>query len=277
MKTCWRSGSTAPCILNLGTRWRRVVSFTFLPLYPRDSSGGISLGYELDDRSSRVRFPAGTGNFSLHNRVQNGSGAHPASYSMGTRGSFPESKAAGAWSWPLTSIYCRGQRMSGVILPLPQYAFMVWCWVKKAQGQLYLYLTFTHQIGGWVTAGGESFSIIFIYCFHIFAAFQDWALLNLYNCCNCCTFYELDHLASFDSEFTSETMNPSRHFGKHLGRGVGLSQCLSLYRKAQNKKVLTYVHASSGIRTHDPSLRAFQNHMHLKPRGHWNRPIVTVW
>jgi len=38
---------------------------------------------------------------------------------MGTRGSFPWSKAADAWSWPLTSIYCAGQRMSGVISPLP--------------------------------------------------------------------------------------------------------------------------------------------------------------
>jgi hypothetical protein len=42
------------------------------------------LGYGLDDRSSRVRFPAGTGNFSLHYRVQNGSGAQTASYTMGT-------------------------------------------------------------------------------------------------------------------------------------------------------------------------------------------------
>jgi hypothetical protein len=70
----------------------------------RDSSVGIALGYGLDDRGSRVRFPAGTGNFSLHHRVQNGSGAHPASYPTGTRVSFPGSKAAGAWSWPLTAI-----------------------------------------------------------------------------------------------------------------------------------------------------------------------------
>jgi hypothetical protein len=41
-----------------------------------------------------VRLPAGAGNFSLH-RVRNGSGAHPASYPMGTRGSFPGVKAAG--------------------------------------------------------------------------------------------------------------------------------------------------------------------------------------
>jgi hypothetical protein len=62
----------------------------------RDSSVGIALGYRLYDRDSRVRFPAGAGNFSLHHRVQNGSGAHPASYPRGTRGSFPRDKAAGA-------------------------------------------------------------------------------------------------------------------------------------------------------------------------------------
>jgi hypothetical protein len=49
----------------------------------RDSSVGIALGYGLDDRGSRVRFPAEAGNFSLHHRIQNGSGAHPASYLMG--------------------------------------------------------------------------------------------------------------------------------------------------------------------------------------------------
>jgi hypothetical protein len=66
-------------------------------LESRDSSVGIALGYGLDNRGSRIRFPVGAGNFSLHHRyVQNGSGAHTASYPMGTRGSFPGSKAAGA-------------------------------------------------------------------------------------------------------------------------------------------------------------------------------------
>jgi hypothetical protein len=54
------------------------------------------LGYGLDDRGSVVRFPAGAGNFSLYHHVQNGSGAHPASYPMGTGGSFLGGKAAGA-------------------------------------------------------------------------------------------------------------------------------------------------------------------------------------
>jgi hypothetical protein len=40
----------------------------------RGSSVGTALGYGPDNRGSRVRFPAETGNFSLHHRVQNGSG-----------------------------------------------------------------------------------------------------------------------------------------------------------------------------------------------------------
>jgi hypothetical protein len=61
----------------------------------RDSSVGIALGYGLDDRGSRFRFPAGAGNFSCNHRVQNGSGAHPTSYPMDIRGSFPGVKRPG--------------------------------------------------------------------------------------------------------------------------------------------------------------------------------------
>jgi hypothetical protein len=45
---------------------------------------------------SGVREPAGVGSFTLHHRDQTGSGAHPASYPMGTRGSFLGAKAAEA-------------------------------------------------------------------------------------------------------------------------------------------------------------------------------------
>jgi hypothetical protein len=81
-------------------------NFTFLPLTlyfikSRDSSVGI--GYGLDDRGSRIRFLAGAGNFSFHRRVQNLSGAHSPSYQTGTRITFPGDKAAGAWSWSLSS------------------------------------------------------------------------------------------------------------------------------------------------------------------------------
>jgi hypothetical protein len=67
-------------------------------------SFGIALGYGLDDRGSWVRFPSGAGNFSLHHRVQIGSGAHPASCPMDNRDFFPGGKAAGACSLPFTSI-----------------------------------------------------------------------------------------------------------------------------------------------------------------------------
>jgi hypothetical protein len=72
----------------------------FLPyshiLQSRDSSVSIELGYGLDDWGSRVQFLAGAGNFSLHHCIQNGSEAHPASYPMGTRGSFSGGKVARA-------------------------------------------------------------------------------------------------------------------------------------------------------------------------------------
>jgi hypothetical protein len=61
-----------------------------------DKYVGIVLGYRLDHQGSRVRFPAGAGNFSVHHCVQNSSGAHPASYPMGNKVSFPRSKVTGS-------------------------------------------------------------------------------------------------------------------------------------------------------------------------------------
>jgi len=46
----------------------------------------------MDNRDSRIWFRAGAENLSLDHRVQNGSDAHPASYPMGTGGSFPGGK-----------------------------------------------------------------------------------------------------------------------------------------------------------------------------------------
>jgi len=51
-----------------------------------------------------VRISAVAGNFSLQHHVQTGSCSHPASYPVGTWDSFPEGKASGTWSWPLTCI-----------------------------------------------------------------------------------------------------------------------------------------------------------------------------
>jgi hypothetical protein len=72
-----------------------IVPPVILQFILRRSSVGIALGYGLDDRGSRVRFPAGAGNFSIHHHVQTGSGVHPASCPVGTRGPFPGIKRSG--------------------------------------------------------------------------------------------------------------------------------------------------------------------------------------
>jgi hypothetical protein len=103
---------------------------TFTVWKSRDISVGIALGYGLKDRGSRVRFPAGAGNFSLHHCVQNGSGAHPASCPMGTGVLSLGVKRSGReadHSYPSST---EVKKMSGAIPPLPQYAFMAWCSVK---------------------------------------------------------------------------------------------------------------------------------------------------
>jgi hypothetical protein len=95
----------------------------------RDSSVDIATGYGLEDRGSRVRFPAGAGNFSLHHRIQNGSGAHPASNPMGNGGSFPGVKWLGREADH--SPPSRDVVKECVELYLHfRYAFMAWCLVK---------------------------------------------------------------------------------------------------------------------------------------------------
>jgi hypothetical protein len=58
----------------------------------RVSSGSIVSDYGLDDLAIGVRSPAGARDFSSILCVQSGSGAHPASCTMGTGGSFPGGK-----------------------------------------------------------------------------------------------------------------------------------------------------------------------------------------
>jgi hypothetical protein len=60
----------------------------------RVSSGSIVSDYGLDDRAIGVRFPAGAKDFSSILCVQTGSGAHPASCTVGTGGPFAGGKSA---------------------------------------------------------------------------------------------------------------------------------------------------------------------------------------
>jgi hypothetical protein len=99
----------------------------------RDTNTEHNLYTVLRARWSGVRVSARVGNSSLHHRVQTGSGAHPASYSMGNRALFlwvkrpereadhsPPSSAEVNNAWSYTST--------------PQYASVAWCSVTdKAQ------------------------------------------------------------------------------------------------------------------------------------------------
>jgi hypothetical protein len=92
----------------------------------RDSSVSIALGHGLDDRGSRVRFPAGAGNFLFTTAFRTALGPNqppiqwvPGALSLGIKwpgreaDHSPPSSAEVKNSWTYTST--------------PQYAFMVWC------------------------------------------------------------------------------------------------------------------------------------------------------
>jgi hypothetical protein len=70
------------------------MNFDVLQKQSRVSSGSIVSDYGLDDRAIGVRSPAGAKDFSSRLCVQTGSGAHSASCTMGTGGSFPGGKSA---------------------------------------------------------------------------------------------------------------------------------------------------------------------------------------
>jgi hypothetical protein len=53
MKACWGSGGIDPRILDLGTSWRWVVSFTPRPLYPPGKSPWYPLGMSLGGLQGR--------------------------------------------------------------------------------------------------------------------------------------------------------------------------------------------------------------------------------
>jgi hypothetical protein len=58
----------------------------------RGSSVSIASDYGLDYRTIEVRSPSEAKDFSSNLCVQTGSGAHPASCTMGTGGPFPRGK-----------------------------------------------------------------------------------------------------------------------------------------------------------------------------------------
>jgi hypothetical protein len=123
--TPWRHTETAGIKLNAFIWWAL------------EGEGGASIAQRyssgLRGGWSGIRVLAETGNFSLHHWVKTGSGAHTASYPMGTRplslgakrhgretDHSPPSSAEVKNAWSYTST--------------PQYSVMEWCSVK-AQGK----------------------------------------------------------------------------------------------------------------------------------------------
>jgi hypothetical protein len=89
---------------------------------------------------SGVRVPAGAGDFSFHHRVQTGSGAHPASYPMGTGASFRGGKAAGSGADHSSPSSAEVKEFAELYLHSTDTPS--WCGSvkKKAQGHLHLYI-----------------------------------------------------------------------------------------------------------------------------------------
>jgi hypothetical protein len=85
---------------------------------------------------------ARVGYFLFHS-VKTGSGSHPTSYRVGTRGSFPGGKAAGPWIWPLTFIQCQGQEFWRYT-STPPCVLMAWYLIIKYRNNFIFtfYLTY---------------------------------------------------------------------------------------------------------------------------------------
>jgi hypothetical protein len=92
-------------------------------------------GYGLDGTGS---IPGKENNFSEIQSVQSSSENHPASLS--TNYSFSGGKADGAWSWSLTSTYCRSQELWSYTYT-PTYVFIAWGLINYAHGH-FCYLHF---------------------------------------------------------------------------------------------------------------------------------------
>jgi hypothetical protein len=58
-----------------------------------------------------------------------------------------------------------------------------------------------------------------------------------------------------------------------VGRGISPSQGLYLSTEHTHRDI----HALSGIRTHDPNVRAGGDGSYLRPRGHYDRPHKFYW
>jgi hypothetical protein len=94
-------------------------SFLLFIVFSRYSDG-------LDGRGSNPRQGQ---DCSLLHSVQTDCENHQASYPMGTGGDFTGCNVVGAWSWPFTSVQCRGQEWWSCT-STPPHVFMAWCLIS---------------------------------------------------------------------------------------------------------------------------------------------------
>jgi hypothetical protein len=104
--------------------WATYFSKVYLIVWSHGSSVSIASDYGLDDWAIRVRSPVGAKDFSSNLCVQTGSGAHPASCSMGTGGPFSGAKCGRGVTLTTNPILCRSQEWVGAIPPLPSSTTM---------------------------------------------------------------------------------------------------------------------------------------------------------
>jgi hypothetical protein len=122
-------------------------AFKYTDVDHKFAGAGIAQWYStgLRARWSGVQVPVGDGNLSIHHRLQTGSEARPASYPMDTRSSFPGGKAVGResdHSTPSSDEVKNAWRYAST----PQYAFKVWCSVKKHRDNFTFTLTFSIRL-----------------------------------------------------------------------------------------------------------------------------------
>jgi hypothetical protein len=106
----------------------------------RGSSGSVVSDYGLEDRAIEVRSPTGAEDFSSSPCVQTGSGAHPASYPMGTGVLSPGVKRGRGVTLTTHPHLVPRLSMSRSYTSSPQAP--PW----RVAGQLYLYLTFRKNV-----------------------------------------------------------------------------------------------------------------------------------
>jgi hypothetical protein len=84
----------------------------------------------------------------------------------------------------------------------------------------------------------------------------------------------LSHRACVKRFVSLQFLNITQSVGL-LGRGIRPTQGLYLHRTTQTQnKTLTNIHALSGIRNHDPSVRAAEDISCLRTRGHCDRLLL---